>query len=141
MKIYNRKFFAAGAAVLLLGTVCLVQDLRKGVQEMNAGDLMVLAAFLINGSACLIRSLSRDLAREDKINEQDERNRLNCLKAKGRAYDLTIWGGLAAALALALCDRGNVPGPCVYAAEGVFFTCAFAFTAQSILYLYYDKRA
>ncbi len=140
MKIYNRKIFVVGLGLLLLAVVFCVLDLKRGAQNLDASFLMRTVALLVNSGICIIRSLSRDLSKEDQINERDERNRSNYLKAKGRAYDLTIWGGLIAAMVLAVWGTQEGPGPSAYVAVGVFLTCVFAFIAQSVLFFYFDKR-
>ena len=64
-----------------------------------------MAVSLIGGTACIVRSLSREKARSDRLKELDERNRANLQRAKSMALDLISWGGLAAALML--WDRGT----------------------------------
>lgn len=119
-----------------MGVCCLVYVFRAEIIDL--GWVYVMAVSLIGGTACVVRSLSREKARSDRLKELDERNRANLQRAKSMALDLISWGGLAAALML--WDRGN-RGPAVYVALGLFFACAFGLAAQSLAWLYLDRHS
>ena len=138
MKIYHKKNFAAGLLMLGLGVCCLVYVMRAEIIDL--GWVNVMAVSLIGGAACVVRSLSREKARSDRVEELDERNRANLQKSKSLAFDMISWGGLAAAPVLTLWDRGN-HGPCIYAALGLFFASALGFIAQGLARLYLEKHS
>ena len=73
MKIYNKKTFWYGIGFIVLGTLQLMISIWKGFDLK--GTVMMILCLLIGGSG-LLRSFSREMSREDKIAELDERNRL-----------------------------------------------------------------
>ena len=115
-----------------MGVCCLVYVFRAEIIDL--GWVYVMAVSLIGGTACVVRSLSRERARSDRLKELDERNRAN--------LHLISWGGLAAALILAFLGREeNGPGPWTYVRVGLFFASAFGFIAQSLAWLYLDRHS
>lgn len=137
MKIYHKKNFAAGVFMLALSLFPIAQGFREGF-----GLPVVWRMALCMGGAlwAVARSLSREFAREDQINERDERNLSNRLRAKGVACDATLWGGLLAALVLVLLDGENA-GPCAYVAVGVFLTCSFGHAVRVLTLMYLEKNS
>ena len=98
MKIHRKKNFLWGLALLLMGLLLLAAGAWKGFTLRSA----VLAALLLFfGGGILLRSLSKDLSREDRIQERDERTLLVALRARGTAFRCAqgaCFLGLAAAL-------------------------------------------
>lgn len=86
MKIYHKKNFAVGLGMSLLGAANLGLMFWKGRQVK--GTVTALLCLLL-GIGSLLRSLSRDMAREDILEERDERNRLVTLKCRSSALRLT----------------------------------------------------
>lgn len=86
MKIYHKKNFAVGLGLSLLGTANLGLMVWKGWQVRETVTALLC---LLLGIGSLLRSLSRDMAREDILEERDERNRLVALKYRSSALRLT----------------------------------------------------
>lgn len=137
MKIYNRKKFVSGAFCILLGALLLVTSaLRHG-----AVSSWVLALVLIAlGAGELARSLSKTWAREDKLEEWDERNRLIDWKAKSRAFQLTQ--GISFVLMLAMLAMGKVSGyeGFIYIGVGLAFAWSISMFSELFSYLYYEFK-
>ena len=72
MKICHKKNFWAGVGMLALGILNLATALWRG--QMEWSDWVLVLALVLLGVSSLLRGLSPELAREDKIEEQDERN-------------------------------------------------------------------
>lgn len=86
MKIYHKKNFAVGLGLSLLGAANLGLMVWKGWQVRETVTALLC---LLLGIGSLLRSLSRDMAREDILEERDERNRLVALKYRSSALRLT----------------------------------------------------
>ena len=87
MKIYNKKSFAEGIFMLVLGTLNLIMDLINHTFEISGAILIIALYFL--GGGLIIRSLSLKLTKEDKLDKMDERNQLIELKSKSKSFSLT----------------------------------------------------
>ena len=85
MKIYNKKNFRYGLWMTVLGVLMLLTSIWKG---FDVKGTVILALCLFLGIGLLLRSLSRDMSREDKIAELDERNKLVEWRAKSRALGI-----------------------------------------------------
>lgn len=83
MKIYHKNNFAEGVFMLGLGVLNLVINIIKNSITIKDGILCTVL-FLIGGTL-LVRSLSKSISRNDKIETMDERNRLIKLKSGSRA--------------------------------------------------------
>ncbi len=81
MKIYNKKGFAVSILLIALGVFDAVGGFMADILDVKA--VIVIAALFAFGFVGVKRSLSEEFAREDKIEECDERNRLIELKSKG----------------------------------------------------------
>ena len=129
MKIYNKKVFASGVFMAALGLLNL---------EINT--ILLIVVLFVLGFGSVMRSISRRMAAEDKVEELDERNRLIALKSKSKSFRLTQI--LSFILMLALLVMGKVSGYEGFLAMGVGL--AFAFTismfAEVFTYMYYESR-
>ena len=85
MKIYNKKNFRYGLGMTILGVLMLLTSIWKG---FDVKGTVILALCLFVGIGLMLRSLSRDMSREDKIAELDERNRMVEWRAKSRALGI-----------------------------------------------------
>lgn len=74
MKIYNKKGFAVSILLIALGVFDAVGGFMADILDVKA--VIVIAALFAFGFVGVKRSLSEEFAREDKIEECDERNRL-----------------------------------------------------------------
>ena len=138
MKIYHKKNFKLGLWSLVLAALLLAAGLWRGNFDWKDGVLCALLAFLGGGN--LIRSLSRENSREDKVEELDERNRLVKLKAQSQAYHISQFVFLCGASAL--CALGKWNGSMLWVGAGLGLMAAFLFAlaADFITWVYYDEH-
>ena len=85
MKIYNKKNFRYGLGMTILGVLMLFTSIWKG---FDVKGTVILALCLFLGIGLMLRSLSRDMSREDRIAELDERNKMVEQRAKSRALGI-----------------------------------------------------
>ena len=85
MKIYNKKNFRYGLGMTILGILMLLTSIWKG---FDVKGTVILALCLFLGIGLMLRSLSRDMSREDRIAELDERNKMVEQRAKSRALGI-----------------------------------------------------
>ena len=83
MKIYHKRNFAEGIFMLGLGALNLLMGFIR--QDITAKDGFLCAALFLFAGALLVRSLSREASRQDRIEAMDERNQLVKLNAESRA--------------------------------------------------------
>lgn len=85
MKIYNKKNFRYGLGMTILGVLMLFTSIWKG---FDVKGTVILALCLFLGIGLMLRGLSRDMSREDRIAELDERNKMVEQRAKSRALGI-----------------------------------------------------
>ena len=138
MKIYNKKVFASGVFEIALGLLSLIADIMK--QDFSIKSSVLIAVLVVLGFGSILRSVLPRMAKEDKLEELDERNRLITLKSKSKSFQLTQI--ISFVLMLALLVMGKVTGFEGFIAMGVGL--AFAFTvsmfAEIFTYLYYESK-
>lgn len=137
MKVYNKKTFAFGVFSTALGVLNAVTAVLRGA---DAGDIVLIACLLFFGIGALLRGTSKRLAREDRLEELDERNRLVELKSKSAAFRLTQ--AVCFGLMLALLVAGKVSGTQALIAIGVglAFALSISMLAELGAYFYCEKR-
>lgn len=137
MKVYNKKTFAFGVFSTALGVLNAVTAALRGA---DAGDIVLIACLLFFGIGALLRGTSQRLAREDRLEELDERNRLAELKSKSAAFRLTQ--AVCFGLMLALLVAGKVSGTQALIAIGVglAFALSISMLAELGAYFYCEKR-
>ena len=137
MKAYNKKTFAFGVFSTALGVLNAVTAALRGA---DAGDIVLIACLLFFGIGAMLRGTSKRLAREDGLEELDERNRLVELKSKSAAFRLTQ--AVCFGLMLALLVAGKVSGTQALIAIGVglAFALSISMLAELGAYLYCEKR-
>lgn len=137
MKVYNKKTFAFGVFSTALGVLNAVTAALRGA---DAGDIVLIACLLFFGIGVLLRGTSQRLAREDRLEELDERNRLVELKSKSAAFRLTQ--AVCFGLMLALLVAGKVSGTQALIAIGVglAFALSISMLAELGAYFYCEKR-
>ena len=136
MKIYNKKNFRYGLGMTILGVLMLLVSIWKGFEVKST---VVLALCLFLGIGFLLRSLSRDMSREDKIAELDERNKMVEWRAKSRALGI-------AELICVVCILVSIVGMRVVedffggmlVAFGLMYTIMLL--TELFTLLYYDKK-
>ncbi|MBS6864746.1 MAG: hypothetical protein KH196_03525 [Oscillospiraceae bacterium] len=137
MKAYNKKTFAFGVFSTALGVLNAVTAALRGA---DAGDIVLIACLLFFGIGAMLRGTSKRLAREDRLEELDERNRLVELKSKSAAFRLTQ--AVCFGLMLALLVAGKVSGTQALIAigEGLAFALSISMLAELGAYFYCEKR-
>ncbi len=138
MKIYNKKVFASGVFMVALGVLNLMAD---GINHtVDANGLILAAALLLFGFGAIMRSLSKQMAKEDKLEQLDERNRLIDLKSKSRSFQLTQ--GIIFALMVILLVMGKLSGYEGFVAMGTGLAFAFAISmfTEVFTYAYYESK-
>lgn len=136
MKIYNKKNFRYGLGMTILGVLMLLTSIWKG---FDVKGTMILALCLFVGIGLMLRSLSRDMSREDKIAELDERNKMVEWRAKSRALGI-------AELICVVCILVSIVGMRVVedffggmlVAFGLMYTIMLL--TELFTLLYYDKK-
>ena len=136
MKIYNKKNFRYGLGMTILGVLMLLTSIWKG---FDVKGTVILALCLFVGIGLMLRSLSRDMSREDKIAELDERNRMVEWRAKSRALGI-------AELICVVCILISIVGMRIVkdffggmlVAFGLMYTIMLL--TELLTLLYYDKR-
>ena len=138
MKIYHKKNFWAGVGMLALGILNLATALWRG--QMEWSDWVLVLALVFLGGSSLLRGLSPKLAREDRIEEQDERNVLVQLKTRTSAFR---WTRLVSfGLMLSLLIAGAVTGErlLLAVAVGLAFALTVSFFAEFFVALYHEYK-
>ena len=138
MKICHKKNFWAGVGMLALGILNLATALWRG--QMEWSDWVLVLALVLLGGSSLLRSLSPKLARQDKIEEQDERNVLVQLKTRTSAFR---WTRLVSfGLMLSLLIAGAVTGErlLLAVAVGLAFALTISFFAEFFAALYHESK-
>lgn len=138
MKIYHRKNFTFGLWSLLLAALNLALSLLRGNFDWKDGVLIAFLIFLGGGS--LIRSTSEKYAREDKLEELDERNRLVKLKAQSAAYYISQLAVLCGAVLFCAVGKWQESMPCVYAGLGLLGAFFVAILTEFLTWVYYDDH-
>lgn len=137
MKIYNKKTFAFGVFSAALGVLNAVTAALRGI---DAAGVVLVAVLLFVGAGAMMRGLSQKMAREDKLEERDERNRLVKLKSKSAAFRLTQ--AVCFGLMLPLLVAGKVTGTQALTAIGTGLAAALSASMLAELgaFYYYEKR-
>ena len=137
MKIYNKKNFASGLFIALLGIALIGMDLARGwVWKDSIIDFLCL----VFGVVLLVRSCSKSMSRVDKLEELDERNQLVLLKNKSQAFQIHQY--LCLALAALFFVLAAVEGAHMFLYVGIGFAFAFALSLFTDIatFLYYESR-
>lgn len=138
MKIYNKKVFASGVFMVALGLLNLITSMMR--QDFDINSIILIAALFVLGFGSIMRSISQRMAKEDKLEELDERNRLIALKSKSKSFRLTQI--ISFTLMLALLVMGKVSGYEGFIAMGVGLAFAFAISmfTEIFTYMYYESK-
>ena len=138
MKIYNKKTFCFGVFAVALGVLNVAADFVNKKWEVSG--IVLAAALFFVGIGSLLRSLSRKMAREDKLEETDERNRLIALKSK--SMSLRIVQVVSFSLMLMLLIAGKVTGAesLIAAGVGLAFAVGISVFAEFFTSLYYEAK-
>ena len=137
MKIYNKKKFGSGFICIVLGVLNFLACFSTG---FDVSGMVITLALLFIGGGYIMRIFSRNMSREDKLDELDERNRLIDLKTKSRAFRLTQ--AICFGLMLLFLVMGKMSGEILLISAGVGLAFAYAVSmfTEIFTYLYYEKR-
>ena len=138
MKICHKKNFWAGAGMLALGILNLVTALWR--RDLDASAVVLVVALVLLGGGSLLRGLSPKLAREDKIEEQDERNVLVRFKTSASAFRWTRLVSFGLLLALLLAGAVTGERLLLAVAVGLAFALTVSFFAEFFAALYHESR-
>lgn len=138
MKVYNRKKFTAGIFMTALATVNLIADVLNRTVDLNG--IILSAVLYLSGFGAIVRSLSKKLTWEDKLEEMDERNQLIALKSRSKAFELAE--GICFVLMLALMAAGKVSGgtELIAMGAGLAFAVTIMMPAQLFTAMYYEEK-
>lgn len=138
MKIYNKKAFVSGAFLIALGVLNVITSaVTKG---FDIESILLIVALLALGAGSILRSASRKMAKEDKIEERDERNRMIEGKSKSKAFELTRIFSFV--LMLILFVIGKVIDEKMLIAMGAGLAVAFSISmfTEIFTYVYYESK-
>ena len=131
MKIYNKKKFGSGFICIVLGVLNFLACFSTG---FDVSGMVITLALLFIGGGSVMRSFSRNMSREDKLDELDERNRLIDLKTKSRAFRLTQ------AICFGLMGKMSGEILLISAGVGLAFAYAVSMFTEIFTYFYYEKH-
>lgn len=138
MKICHKKNFWAGVGMLALGLLNLVTALWR--RDLDASAVVLVVALVLLGVSSLLRGLSPKLAREDKIEERDERNVLVQFKTSASAFRWTRLVSFGLLLALLLAGAVTGERLLLAVAVGLAFALTVSFFAEFFAALYHESR-
>ena len=138
MKICHKKNFWAGVGMLALGILNLATALWR--RDLDASAVVLVVALVLLGGDSLLRGLSPKLAREDKIEEQDERNVLVRFKTSASAFRWTRLVSFGLLLALLLAGAVTGERLLLAVAVGLAFALTVSFFAEFFAALYHESR-
>ena len=138
MKICHKKNFWAGVGMLALGILNLATALWR--RDLDASAVVLVVALVLLGVSSLLRGLSPELAREDKIEERDERNVLVRFKTRASAFRWTRLVSFGLLLALLLAGAVTGEKLLLAVAVGLAFALTISFFAGFFAALYHESR-
>lgn len=138
MKIYNKKKFASGVFLLLLGLLRFT-PLFAG-REWDVKSIFWTAVALLLGVSELVHSLSSRLTRQDKLEERDERNRLVDWKAKSMTLKITHAIYLVLGWIFAIIGVIREADIVVALGLGLLFTFPIGMFTELFTSIYYESK-
>ena len=138
MKIYHKKNFKFGLWALFLAALNLALSLARGNFDWKDGALAALLLLLCG--AGIVRSLSLKWSQADRLEEQDERNRLVKLKSRSQAYHISQFAFLAAELVLIAWGKTTGQETLIYAGMGLMAAFFISLIADFFTWVYYDEH-
>ena len=137
MRIYNKRNFASGLVLALLGVGLLAIGLSRGF-EIKRCVLSILCLFI--GYGLILRSISRQWAKEDLLNERDERNQLVALKYRSRSLGLTQGISFGLMMLFFLTAKSTGSELLISCGIGLGFGLAVSMIAELCATLYYEHQ-
>ena len=137
MKIYNRRGFITGIVQLLLSVFCLITLIVTGFDV----KLMVLGIIIaLLGITGVINSFSKEAARKERIDNDDERSQLVKMKATAKSFDIVSAFLFLAILAVMIAygvTENQVFVPMVLCTGAALSVC---WISHIITHFYYDSK-
>lgn len=137
MKIYNKRNFITGLFLVLLGLTLIVLNI---IQEFELKTLITSILCLFFGIDGIFRSLSRKMAKEDMVNELDERNQLINLKSRSKSFGFTQTISFTLMLALFIAGKVLDDDIFIYVGLGLFFSFIISIVAEFCTSIYYEHK-
>lgn len=135
MKVYSKKNFFIGLLLAVYASAMLLHGVRSGFPPLQLG-LPVMWLALAGG--WIFRSLSKERAKRDILEERDERNRHIKLNAGQRALQITqilcFIGGMA------LYGLGGDDSKYLMLGSGLFLAFFISALAELAAAIWYEHR-
>ena len=138
MKIYNKKVFVSGVLMAGLGVLNLITSIMNNDLDVN-GIILIVVLFVL-GFGTITRSLSQKMAREDRLKELDERNRLIELKSKSKSFKLTQIISFVFMLVLLVMGKVSDYEGFILMGIGVSFVFTISMFSEIFTYMYYESK-
>lgn len=138
MKIYHKNNFAEGVFMLGLGVLNLVINIIKNSITIKDGILCTVL-FLIGGTL-LVRSLSKSISRNDKIETMDERNRLIKLKSGSRALVISQYISFLLILCCVAAYTMTKSIGFIGIMIGLVLAWVISILVEAFTYIYYESK-
>ena len=138
MKIYNKKGFAWGVFLVALGLLNLITSIMRNDLDINS--IILMAALFFLGFGAIMRGMSQRMAKEDKLEEADERNRLIALKSKSKAFRLMQIISLALVIALLVMGKVSDGEKFIAMGAGLAFAFIISIFTEFFTYMYYESK-
>ena len=137
MKIYNKKGFLSGAFLTLLGVslICIVI-----LGDFTLKRILLSALCLYFGIETIIRSVSKELSKKDKLEKRDERNILVTSKAQSTAFQITRISAFVLGLLFVIASQTSATENITFLGVGLLFASGFALLAELICTIYYEIK-
>ncbi len=137
MKIYNWRNFASGLFTLFLGVVLLAMGFKTGI---NWGDVVLSVMCFFLGGGTFIRSLSKKMSMEDKLDELDERDNLVQLKNQSLAFKIVEFGCLTLEVIFFVIGKVANDKMFVYIGVGLAFAFALCLFSDLMTFIHYERK-
>ena len=138
MKIYNKKTFVSGVFLIALGVLNVITSaVTKG---FDIESILLIVALFALGAASILRSTSQKMAKEDKIEGRDERNRLIDWKSKSKAFELTRILSFVLMLVLMVIGKVINEKMLIFMGAGLAIAFAISMFAEIFTYVYYESK-
>ena len=138
MKIYNKKTFYFGVFSLLLGIFNLILDILNKSFDTK-GNILITALIFI-GTGFIIRGITRKFAKEDKLEEKDERNQLINLKSKSKAFSVTQLLSFLLMIIIFVCGKVSGNEEFIAIGVGIAFVLSISMFSELFFYFHYENR-
>ena len=138
MKIYNKKKFIFGIFMAVVGVLNIITSIFS--KDFDINFIILIMALFVMSFLTIMQSVSQRIAREDKLEELDERNRLIELKSKKKSFELTQMISLLIMLILMI--MGMVFADEKFIAMGAGLAVAFTVSlfVEIFTFMYYEDR-